>query len=368
MGDRDVVDVVGIGAVDRLGGMLDNVSVLGVDTEFVREKTFFAELCLVQIATGDRIVCVDPLAGGDAVPFWDRMLEHHWVVHSGRQDLEVIYHTAGRLPTTIFDTQVAAALLGFAPQIGYANLVSELFEVTLAKSHTRADWSRRPLPEALIEYAAEDVEFLLPARELLMERLDRAGRLEWAEQDSMDLIDTSLYSIDPRLAVDRLKGARNMRGSQRAAAARLATWREQQALDRNRPRQWIMKDAVLLAIAQAQPGTREALLAVPGIPERTAKRASRELLQIVRDAAGDRQDYLPPARPDESQKQVLKRMQAAVTECAEQLGVATEIIAPRRELSAALRGDRGSRVFRGWRRELVGAELLEMLDDCGSPS
>lgn len=361
MPDRKGTEVVGIGADDRLTEALANESVVGMDTEFVREKTFFAELCLVQLAIDEIILCVDPLAGGDPEPFWNQLVEREWVVHSGRQDLEVIYHTAGHLPTSIFDTQIAAALVGFAPQLGYANLVTELFGVTLAKSHTRADWSRRPLPGELIEYAAEDVEYLLPAKEELSERLARVGRLEWAEQDSIDLIDASLYVIDPQLAINRLKGARNMRGSQRAAAARLAAWREHEALKRNRPRQWIMKDVVLLAIALAQPASRDELLAVQEIPERTARRASKALLQAVADASNDSQDYSPPARPDEAQKRLLKRMQSAVSSCSEDLGIATEVIAPKKELSAAMLGETGSRVFRGWRRELVGERLLDLL-------
>ena len=227
---------------------------IGVDTEFMREKTFFAELCLLQISTRDRIFCADPLgADGDGAPaddLWQAIMHSEWVLHSGRQDFEVIYQAAGRLPDNVFDTQVAAALLGFQPQIGYAGLVKELFDIELAKTHTRADWSKRPIADALLNYAAEDVQFLLPARDALIERLERSGRLDWALQDSRDLLDVALYQTDPGAAIQRLKGARNLRGRARAAAAALAAWREQQAIRSNRPRQWIIRDSVLVDLAR----------------------------------------------------------------------------------------------------------------------
>jgi ribonuclease D len=143
---------------------------VGVDTEFMREKTFFAELCLVQISTGEKIYCVDPLNGSSMNEFWDALIQTTWVVHSGRQDIEVVYQTANKMPGSMFDTQIAAGLLGYAPQMGYATLVRELFDVEIPKSHTRANWSKRPLPEAYLQYAAEDVEYLLPAYEVLAER------------------------------------------------------------------------------------------------------------------------------------------------------------------------------------------------------
>ena len=339
---------------------------IGVDTEFMRERTFFAELCLLQISTQSRIYCADPLGpagGGKPSPeFWNSILKPQWVLHSGRQDLEVIYQAADRLPDNVFDTQVAAALLGFQPQIGYAGLVRELFDVELAKSHTRADWSKRPLSPALLSYAAEDVKFLLPARDALMERLDKAGRLEWALQDSADLLDPGLYYPQPNDAIHRLKGARNLRGRARSAATGLAVWREREALERNRPRQWILRDPVLLDIAVKAPTTKSALAAIDGLPDKTIRRAGDSLLEIVGQASEDDGGYQPPSRPDEAQKAALKKMQQYVASVADGLGLAAELIAPRKELSAAMQGERNLRVFSGWRQDLVGGELLGLLE------
>jgi ribonuclease D len=360
----DTVDIE-LMSSERLRNALSAQDRIAIDTEFVRERTFFSQLCLVQIASGEDIYCVDPLAdtASDArAEFWELMMRSPWVLHSGRQDIEVIYQSAGAMPESVFDTQVAAALLGYAPQMGYAGMVAELFDVQLAKTHTRADWSKRPLTDALLEYAAEDVIYLLPARDLLCERLQQLGRLAWAEQDSADLLRPQLYDIDPDLAVARLKGARNLKGVMRSASVRLAAWREREAVRSNRPRQWIMKDKMLLDIAAGQPATREELAALPGMSPRTADRASQDILAAVEAAKSDETDYKPPARPDAEQKALLKILQERVADLAGELGIANEIVAPRKELAAAVDGDRSGRVFSGWRAEIIGNELLELLE------
>ncbi len=349
--------------VDRLCEALQSETRIGVDTEFMRERTYFSQLCLLQIATSDHIYCVDPLADRDLDDFWKTVAAPEWVVHSARQDIEVIYQTTERMPSSIFDTQVAAALLGFQPQIGYASLVKELFDVELPKSHTRADWSKRPLPDEYLEYAAEDVEYLLPAWEQLAERLDAKGRLEWAVADSSLLLDPDLYDVNPDAAVGRIKGARNLRGTRRAVAAALATWREKEALTRNRPRQWILRDNIIINIANAVPSSTSALARVDEMPGKLVSRAGKEIVTVVEEATRNGSGYQPPRPPDEDQKKLLKRMQGVVQECAAELDIAAETIASRKELSGVIiGGNHESRVFRGWRKALIGDRLAELLE------
>ena len=348
---------------DTLVEALQRHEQFGVDTEFMRESTYYAQLCLVQLAAGDDIWCADPLSGHSQDTFWAEILRHDWVLHSGRQDIEVIFQLTGTMPASIFDTQVAAGLLGMPAQIGYANLVKELFDVAIHKTHTRADWSRRPLRDEYLEYAAEDVEYLLPAYETLVEELDKKGRLDWAREDSQWLLDPELYSNGNGQAIDRLKGARNFRGRKRAAAARLADWREEEAIKRNRPRQWIMRDNVLLDIAWNLPRSENELAAIEGIPAKLVKRVGRHLLAAVEKSASDQDSYAPPRRPNEGQKALLKEMQALVATCAGDLGLAAETVASKRELSAVIiGGSRKSRLFSGWRAGLVGDELSKHLD------
>ncbi len=346
---------------------LENSARIGVDTEFMRERTFFAQLCLVQVAAADGIYCVDPLGPHELDAFWHALDACDWVLHSARQDIEVLYQSSGRMPSGIFDTQVAAALLGYQPQIGYANLVTELFGVELEKSHTRANWARRPLPPAILEYAAEDVEYLLPAYEELGRRLEDKGRLDWAIADSAELLDPGLYTVDPSAAVDRLKGAKNFRGARRAAAVRLAQWREEQAQRLDRPRQWILRDSVLLDIAYRLPASARDLARIDDMPPKLVKRAGTDILATVRQAIDDEHDYEPPSRPDEAQKALLRELQAVVTRRADELGIAAETIAAKKELSAIVAGERDSRLFRGWRRNVVGDEIAALVEGGSAP-
>jgi ribonuclease D len=351
--------------VEEPGSLVDGLRHLGqlaIDTEFMRERTYYAQLCLAQIAAGDDIWCVDPLAGNPLDAFWTELLAHDWVLHSARQDIEVVYQAAGAMPVSIFDTQVAAALLGMPAQLGYAGLVNELFDVEIHKMHTRADWSRRPLRPEYLEYAAEDVEYLLPACEELTGRLEEKGRLDWAREDSAWLLNPELYVADADQAIDRLKGARNFRGRRRAAAARLATWRENEAIKRNRPRQWIIRDNVLLDIAWNLPTNERALADIEGVPPKLVKRVGHEIIDAINTSTDEARDYEPPRPPDEAQKALLKAMQARVASRADELGIVAECLASKRELAAVIiGGTRNSRVFSGWRAELVGNELLELL-------
>ena len=347
---------------DTLTETLQKADCLAVDTEFMREKTYFAQLCLVQAAVGNSLYCIDPLREPPGAAFWEGLLQPRWIVHSARQDIEVVFQTANAMPRQIFDTQIAAALTGLPPQIGYAGLCKELFDVDMAKSHTRADWTRRPLPDAFLQYAAEDVEYLLPAADSLTERLDRLGRLHWAEQDSALLLDPMLYSTGSSQAIERLKGARRLRGKPRAAAMRLAVWREKEAIARNRPRQWILRDKQLLDIAQRMPQTTAALETIDGLSPKMIKRVGAVLLRELKAAASDDKNYPSPRPPSEAQKALLKELQAKVADCAEELSLPAEVIAPKKELSAiVMSNDRSGRVLQGWRADLIGHDLLKLL-------
>lgn len=349
--------------VGELSERLANAGRIGLDTEFMRERTYYPQLCLVQVATDRTICCVDPLGARDIEVVWQTLMPASWVVHSGRQDIEVIYHAAGRMPVDLFDTQVAAALLGYQPQLGYAALVADLFGVQLAKSHTRADWSRRPLTDELIEYAAEDVEHLLPAADRLTECLAAAGRLEWALDDSRRLLDEALYRPDPDEAIRRLKGARRLSGRGLATARRLAAWREREAEQRNRPRQWILSDAALLALATAAPDSRSALNRIEGLPPGAIRRVGDELLETVAATAGDPPGTPAAPRPDDRYRARLAAMQEKVSGVATELGIVPEVIASKKELASGLIGERDLRVLQGWRRTLIGEELLQILEE-----
>ena len=267
------------------------------------------------------------------------------------------------MPAAIFDTQIAAGLLGYTPQMGYAGLIKELFDVELAKSHTHANWTVRPLPEEYLQYAAEDVEYLLPAHEELSTRLDKLGRVQWAESDSRLLLEAELYDIDPNKAISRLKGARNLQRTE--ALGSNATWRpgvNWRHSSRDRPRQWILRDNVLVDIAFRLPGNEKELAQINSIPAKLVQRVGSDIVAAVARSSDDSSDYRPPGPPDEEQKLLLKKMQSIVAECANDLGIAAETIASKKELSSVIiGGNRESRVFNGWRKDLIGDQLASLL-------
>jgi len=207
-----------------LNGFLDelaHIDSIPLDTEFVREKTYYPQLCLIQIAAGDSIACIDCLADIDLGALYDSLLrdECTWIVHSCRQDLEVIFQHTQRLPSTLIDTQIAAGLVGYAPQISLQDIVADMLGVELDKSHTRTDWSRRPLPSAAIQYAGDDVRSLHALWDALAVKLDALGRREWLEQDC-----ALLLTQNPVTPVDqvftRLRGARSLDTHGQRAALR----------------------------------------------------------------------------------------------------------------------------------------------------
>lgn len=356
-------DILFIDTRDALVGFLASCpdgEALAADTEFLRERTYHARLCLVQLAAGGRIACVDPLAGTDLEPLWQRFDETEVTFHAARQDLEVLLAAAGRLPSRIFDTQIAAALCGYPAQIGYASLGRELLDVDLGKQHTRTDWSRRPLSAEQLDYAADDVRYLDEIRAILSARLKELGRLNWAQADSHALLDNTLYEPAPETAWQRLKGLARMEERAAAAAAALAVWREREALRADRPRQWILKDAPLIALAHDRPSDRQGLADTEGVPSGLVRRAGDQLLEVI-DRAGP-SPVMQRGAPSAAEKALVAEMAAVVRNKASELGIEPELIASQKELRRAAAGDDEElRALSGWRGELVGEALAALL-------
>ena len=204
------------GQLANLCEQIKKESWLALDTEFLREKTYYPKFCLLQIATPEWVACIDPIA----LPRLDDLFEVLYnpaivkVFHSCRQDLEIFYQSTGKLPAPIFDTQIAAPLLGFQDNPGYAMLVSSLLSINLNKAHTRADWSKRPLTEAQIEYAADDVIYLCQIYQIMVQKLTELGRIDWLKRDFAELTNPSLYTVAPEKAWFKIKGKNKLTGKQ----------------------------------------------------------------------------------------------------------------------------------------------------------
>jgi ribonuclease D len=341
------------------------VTRLAVDTEFVRESSFSAQLCLLQVSDGERVACLDTLALGGPGPFAGLLADPAVckVFHSARQDLEVLNDHLGAVPGPVWDTQVAAALLGYPDQVGYTQLAGAELGVTLPKDLSRTDWSRRPLSAEQLRYAAADVHWLLPLAEQLEAALARLGRLAWAEAESAALCDPRLYAFDAEGAWRRVKGSGQLDGAPLARVATLARWREEQARQRNRPRRWILKDEAIVALAEHNPDSHEAIGRLEALPPATLRRHGEELLRLLREAA----QAEPPGRAESSrlepaQDRKVRKLMATLRDIAEQNKVSAPMLATRRDVEALVLGRRDLALLEGWRLELAGAQLLGMLE------
>jgi ribonuclease D len=341
-----------------------NAPALALDTEFMREKTYRAELCLLQIADGDNAVCIDPLAIADLSSLAP-LLGAPGVVkimHAARQDLEVLLPAVGMV-LPVFDTQIAAALAGHPSQVGYAELARRLLGVELAKAHTRADWSRRPLSAEEQEYALDDVRHLAALRASLLDTLAAQGRVAWLEEELAALANPDALRVAPEEAWRKVKGLPSLDPARQQLVQSLAAWRERRADERNRPRGWILDDISLREIALRLPRTPEALTALPEMQESVVRKCGEELLTLVREAGiSDPPPPLPRReRPDPEQLALVKRLAEIAAEVAKSLSINSEVLATRRELEKLAAGRRDISLLRGWRKEIVGEKLLAAL-------
>jgi ribonuclease D len=351
-------------ALEEFAAHLTMAHAIALDTEFLRERTYRAELCLVQAATVEHAVCIDPLALPDLAPLALPMARAQSVkvMHASRQDLEVLFPAVG-VVRPIFDTQIAAALSGLPAQVGYGELVRRTLGIELAKSHTRADWTRRPLPPEQIEYALDDVRYLLPLKRSLEEQLERLGRLEWLAEELAALGEPQGFVVDPQQSWLRVKGLRGLDAGRQRLAQEIAAWREQRAIERNRPRGWILDDIALREIVARVPRTLEGLGDIPELPAGTIKHSGDELLALIQ-SVGISHPPLPLAprsRPDPEQTALVKKLVALNQATAVELSLSPEILATRRDLEQLAEGRRDLPMLTGWRREVIGERLLAAL-------
>ena len=344
-------------------------SVLAIDTEFLREKTYYAKLCLLQLATDDEAVIVDPFEVDD-LGVLEPLLADEGIVklfHAGGQDLEIILREVGVIPRPVFDTQVAAALLGYTQQIGYAALVHAECGVSLKKIDSFTDWSRRPLSDSQLEYAADDVAYLPRMYERMRAQLVELGRLAWLDRDFEDLADPKRYATNERERYRRLKRVSQLSRRQLSAAREVAAWRELEAQRRDVPRKWVVTDEQIVEACKREARTIDELFMVRGLSDRLSTKDARAVVSLISSALSAPPDTWPELdRCGKSEPNVdaeLDLMSALVRLRAKENGIAFPTLASHDDLARVARGYReGVDLLRGWRRAIVGEELLELLD------
>ncbi|HMM75217.1 MAG TPA: ribonuclease D [Gammaproteobacteria bacterium] len=333
---------------------------LAIDTEFMRVDTYYPRFCLLQIATPDGAWCIDPLADLDlpALGAWLAATRQPKLMHAARQDLEVLGPLVTGTPQPLVDTQIAAALLGLSDQIAYAAVVEQYCGVVIDKSQTRTDWSQRPLSAEQLRYAALDVIYLPPVWEAMANELETQGKMSWLEEECARLRNGRDDAVP---AWQRVKGLTQLEGRALAVAAALAEWREDLARSADRPRNWILRDDLLLLLARRQPQRIAELAELQGLPPATVRRHGERLLAICSDPALS-SPALPPRAPRLTPEgnRLLAECQQLVRERAAAAKVAPTLLAARRDLEQLFWGETPPRFASGWRAIVVGEELLAL--------
>ena len=342
---------------------------VAVDTEFMREKTYFPRLCLIQLEINSHIACIDPFRVKDFSPMLQLFSDPDTtkVLHSVSQDMEVFLHEFDWLPAPVYDTQIAASLTGMGDQVSYAKLVHEMLGVTLDKSHTRTDWSRRPLDDAQIRYAADDVRYLAELYPVQRKQLAEQGRLEWLQADFAAIIEKSRYRPDPDTAWRRVKGYARLRPSELAILSMLARYREQQAIHNNRPRRFVLGDDQLLDLVKSKPKTIADLQRRRGFNDVAISKHGKALLECVQQGLAMPKEQWPDAgkgKPLSSNQEVLADiLMGLLKHQARKNDVSVASMASRKEVEQLVRGKREIPLMSGWRYELGGRVLVEFLNN-----
>ncbi|WP_207476198.1 ribonuclease D [Arenibaculum pallidiluteum] len=339
-----------------------------VDTEFMRERTFWPKLCLVQLAGPDEAAIVDPMAEGiDLAPLFELMVDPAVlkVFHAARQDVEIFVHLSGHVPHPIFDTQVAAMVCGFGESVGYETLISKLAGARVDKSSRFTDWSQRPLTERQLQYALSDVTHLRPAYEKLRRKLQKTGRAPWLEEEMAVLTDPGTYTVAPEEAWRRLK-VRTDKPRFLAVLREIAAWREREAQRKDLPRARVLRDEALLEIAAHAPTTVDDLARTRGLGRSVAEgRWGTELLAAVKRGletpAAECPTVEPRIEPPPGLAPIVDLLRVLLKMRCEDQEVAPKLVANGGDLEAIAADDQADvPALKGWRRELFGEDALAL--------
>jgi ribonuclease D len=342
---------------------------VAVDTEFMRETTYWPKLCLIQAAGPDVAANIDPLAEGiDLQCFLDILADEkiEKVFHAARQDVE-IFNNLGVIPRPLFDTQIAGMAAGFGEQIAYDALVRQMLRIDIDKSSRFTDWSRRPLSQAQLEYALADVTHLAELYPKLRDRLEKEGRLAWVNDDMASLVDPSNYDTDPDNAWKRLR-PRKHAAKYLAVFRAVAAWRERTAQTRDQPRPRILKDEAIDEIATQAPTDNDALNRLRGVPKGFAgSKFAPDLLETVKAALAHPEAHAPTVEklsrpaPQPAAGAVVELLKVLLKARAEEAGVASKLIATVADLEKIAADDAAdTQALQGWRREAFGADALKV--------
>ncbi|MCZ6541026.1 MAG: ribonuclease D [Nitrospinae bacterium] len=363
--DRDLPDLI---------RKLENCDILAVDTEFVREKTYFHRLGLIQIAGGEVCAAVDPISVKNLGPLLDLLKRRDKlkVFHAGKQDLEIIFRLTGEVVQPMFDTQVAASMIGWGAQISFAKIVKKAIGKKIHKTETYSDWCKRPLRQSQIDYALDDVRYLLPTYHKVVKQLDKLNRTEWVQDEFRQLVDPSHFALpDPQKQYLKVKNFRSLKPKNLAVLRELAAWREEQAMKRDCLAKFIIRDEPLLEIARRLAASRQELTDIRGFNIREANSNGDEILQVIQDGANipeDQYPLLPESSHYSTGRGVEELLAAFVQIRSEILKIEPHMLADRKMIHSFVEVHEKKEdldqhpLFHGWRKELIGTDLHLLLE------
>ncbi len=341
-----------------------------VDTEFLRESTYWPKLCLVQVAGEQRAAAIDALVPGiDLQPLLDLMVDENVlkVFHAARQDLEIFFQLMQGVPAPLFDTQVAAMVCGFGDSIAYDKLVQTLTGANVDKASRFTNWAERPLTDAQLDYALSDVTHLRDVYAGLSRRLEESGRIDWLDDEMAVLNDPGSYQTDPELAYLRIK-SRTSKPRFVAVLQKVAAWREREAQSRNQPRNWVIRDDAILNIAAQAPSTVQAMSRVRGLGKGQAEgQIGREILEAVQAGLDMPPDERPQPRTPQPEgaraTAAADLLRVLLKGCCDKNEVAPKLIASSSDLDRLSTGERdGIAALEGWRREVFGQHAIDLVE------
>lgn len=341
---------------------------MAIDTEFLREKTYYARLCLIQVAIEGEVAIIDPFAIKDITLLNDALTSPDVVkiFHASSQDIEILYHETGVVPRPVFDTQIAAALLGKSQQASYSSLVSSYCSVNLPKKDSFTDWSQRPLKDSQIRYAADDVVYLPQIYYDMVEVLNEKNRLHWLDEAFEEISSPEKYEIKPEERYRKLRRVNQLNAQQMAAAREFAAWRELKAQKINVPRKWIVSDEQIVEACRREARTIDELFMVRGMRESLRAEDARQAVACIKKGLSCPKGQLPQVHEKPKNEHnvdiVVDLMNAVVHLRARENHIAPQTLAPQAELMKLARGhDDECELLKGWRYKVIGKELKELL-------
>ncbi len=352
---------------------LGHPEMMAIDTEFVREKTYYHRLGLVQVGANNHYAAIDPISIPDLKPLLDLIADPSIlkVFHAGKQDLEILYNLLGTAVSPIFDTQVAASLLGWGGQISFAKVVKRVVGKTIHKTETYSDWCRRPLSKSQIDYAIDDVRYLVPVYEHLIKALTKMGRLDWLDEEFLPLTDPKNFTpAKPERQFMRIKNFRTLKPRNLAVLCELAMWREQEAMRRDCLAKFIVRDEPLLEMARKTPKEVSALELIRGIHIKEIKNNGKKILNAIERGLNMPEEDIPQIPESNSystRRGVEELLVAYVQVRSEDLKIEPHVLADRKQIHDFVKRHElnesleGHSLMTGWRNGLIGGELHDML-------